>query len=181
MDWLKKLGEYAPDIVGAILSGGATLPATALKILGKELLGSDDASEADIETAVKNATPEQMTALTKVNNNFKVEMLKLQNEEAESARSAEVNEMANARKSYGKHNEQADKIADNVMKFNILYAVLIALAQIAALTFAKDMSDAVIVVIGNVCGWIIKGVLDERKDVTGFYFGSSIGSKAKDK
>lgn len=179
MNWLKKLGEYAPDIVGAILSGGATLPATALRIASKELLGYETDDKKLVEEAVNNATPEQLTAMTRINNTFKIEMLKLKNEESKSQRQAEVDEMANARKSYGKHNEQADKIASGIMKFNIFYTVLIALAQIAALSFIDDMSDTVIVIIGNVCAWIIKGLLDERKDVTGFYFGSSIGSKAK--
>jgi hypothetical protein len=84
----------------------------------------------------------------------------------------------NARVMYGKHNEQADKIAHSVMRFNVIYVILVALAQILAITLT-DLPESAVVVIGNVCGWIIKGLLDERIQVTGFYFGSSIGSKAK--
>lgn len=84
MDWLKKLAGYAPDIVGAIASGGATLPATALRILGKELLDNEYASESEVAQAVKNATPEQLTALTKINNEFKVEMATIEANDRQS-------------------------------------------------------------------------------------------------
>lgn len=170
MEWLKKIAGYAPDIVGAIVSGGATLPATALRIISKELTGVETDNIDLVEKAVNNATPDQLLKLRQANNDFVVKKLEIQ-----------ANEMNSARNMYvSSGSVQADKIADRVMKWNIIYAVVIALAQIFALTYFTDLPDTVIVIIGNVCGWIIKGVLDERKDVTGFYFGSSIGSKAKD-
>jgi len=86
-----------------------------------------------------------------------------------------------ARDMYGKHNEQADRIAERVMKWNVIYSILVASIQVTVLVAFTDLPDIVIGFVGNVTGWIIKGLLDERKDVTGFYFGSSIGSKSKDK
>ena len=80
-DWVKKIAGYAPDIAGAIASGGATLPATALRIISKELLGYETDDPNLVEKAVNNATPEQMLALTRCNNEFKVEMRRLDNEE----------------------------------------------------------------------------------------------------
>lgn len=77
MEWLKKIAGYAPDIVSAIATGGATLPVTAIRILGKELLGDEYASESQVAQAVKNATDGQLVALTKVNNEFKVQMATL--------------------------------------------------------------------------------------------------------
>ncbi|AUR82905.1 TMhelix containing protein [Vibrio phage 1.029.O._10N.261.55.A7] len=170
MEWLKKIAGYAPDIVGAIVSGGATLPATAMRIISKELTGVETDNPDLVEKAVNNASSEDLLKLKQANNDFIVKKLEMQAAEMQSARSAYVSSGGN----------QADKIADRVMKYNIIYAVVIALAQIFALTYFTDLPDTVIVIIGNVCGWIIKGVLDERKDVTGFYFGSSLGSKQKD-
>jgi|GEM_PF-2234136 len=169
MDWLKKLAGYAPDIVGAIVSGGATLPATAIRIASKELLGYETDDQNVLAKAVEAATPDEMLKLNQANNNFVIRKLELQNEE-----------MASARKSYATNHKQADDIAKSVMRFNVIYVVLVALAQIAAITLT-ELPDAAVVVIGNVCGWIIKGLLDERIQVCGFYFGSSIGSKTKDK
>jgi len=84
-DWIKKLAGYAPDIATAIATGGSSIPLTALRILGKELLGSNGASESEVITAIQNASPEQMIELTRVNNEFKVEMLKanLQDKQSE--------------------------------------------------------------------------------------------------
>ncbi|CAL9960538.1 hypothetical protein VPH219E481_0053 [Vibrio phage 219E48-1] len=77
MDWLKKLAGYAPDIVGAIASGGATLPATALRIVSKELLGYETDNADLVSKAVMDASPEQMVEMTKANNQFKAEMARL--------------------------------------------------------------------------------------------------------
>jgi uncharacterized membrane protein (DUF485 family) len=79
MDWAKKLLEYAPDIAGAILSGGTTLPALAIKAF-KDATGEDVTSEADVAEVMKNITPEQKIKLTNANNTFKIEMKRLGNE-----------------------------------------------------------------------------------------------------
>lgn len=84
-----------------------------------------------------------------------------------------------AREMYGKHNAQADKIAESVMKYNAFLAILIGLAQIFALSYFTGLPEIVILAIGNVSGYLIKGFLDERTTVCGFYFGSSLGSKNK--
>lgn len=170
MDWLKKIAGYAPDIVGAVMSGGATLPATALRIISKELTGVETDNIDLVEKAVNNATPSELLKLKQANNDFLIKKMQIQADEMKSARSMYQNTM----------HIQADKIADRVMKWNVIYAVVVALAQIFALSYFTELPDSVIVIIGNVCGWIVKGLLDERKDVTGFYFGSSIGSKQKD-
>lgn len=99
MDWLKKLGEYAPDIVGAILSGGATLPATALRIASKELLGYETDDQKAVEDAVNKASPDQMMAMTKVNNTFKIEIIKLDNQDKANQRA----DTQNARKVHKHH------------------------------------------------------------------------------
>ena len=80
LDWIKKIAGYAPDIAAAIASGGATLPATAMRIVSKELLGYETDDPNLVEKAVKDATPEQLLALTRCNNEFKVEMARLDNE-----------------------------------------------------------------------------------------------------
>jgi hypothetical protein len=73
MTWLKKVSEYAPDIAAAIATGGTSVIAsTALRIAAKELTGDEGASAFSIAHAAENATAEQLTALTKANNDFKI-------------------------------------------------------------------------------------------------------------
>lgn len=75
MDWLKKIAGYAPDIAAAIATGGTSVIAsTALRIAAQEMTGIPGSSIDDVANAVRNATPEQMAALTIANNNFLVQM-----------------------------------------------------------------------------------------------------------
>ena len=87
MDWLKKLVEYAPDIVTAIASGGATLPVMAIKAVSKELLGVETDDIKQVKAAVEAATPEEMIGLTKANNTFKIEMQRLENQDKQAEHS----------------------------------------------------------------------------------------------
>jgi hypothetical protein len=79
MDWTKKLLEYAPDIAAAVFSGGATLPALAIKAI-KDATGEDVTSEKDVKHVIENMTPEQELKLTSANNTFKVDMNRLGND-----------------------------------------------------------------------------------------------------
>ena len=84
-----------------------------------------------------------------------------------------------ARVMHNKHPEQADKIADRVMSQNLPYIFILLIVNVLAVYFLKDQG-AIIATISNVLGMTIKSLFDERICVTGFYFGSSMGSKNKD-
>lgn len=71
--------EYAPDIAGAILSGGATLPALALKAIA-DATGQEVNDETQLAEAIKNASPEIMLKVKQANNSFKIRMAELANE-----------------------------------------------------------------------------------------------------
>jgi heme/copper-type cytochrome/quinol oxidase subunit 4 len=79
MDWIKKLKKYAPDIVTAVLTGGATLPQLALKAVS-DATGNEVNTQDDLQKAVESATPEMMLKITQANNQFKIRMRELDNE-----------------------------------------------------------------------------------------------------
>lgn len=159
----KAVAEYAP-LLGGVIGGPA---GAGIGGLVASALGVKDDPES-IMKAVKS-DPQAAVKLRELELSHKHDLEKMYFKDREGARGM-----------YGKHNEQADRIAESVIKFNVLYVLAVALAQILAITLT-DLPDAAIVVIGNVCGWIIKGLLDERMQVCGFYFGSSLGSKTKGK
>ena len=66
--------NVAPTIATALLGPVAGM---AVKALSSALLGHEGGSEDDITTALANATPEQITALKKIDADFKVQMKKL--------------------------------------------------------------------------------------------------------
>jgi hypothetical protein len=80
-----------------------------------------------------------------------------------------------ARATYKIHPEQADKLAERIMRWNLPYIAFLLIANCVALYFLKNHSE-LLLVIGNVLGMAIKSLFDERKEVTGFYFGGSMQS-----
>jgi len=164
----KTIAEYAP-LLGGVVGGPA---GAGIGSLIASAFGVEDKPDAILK-AIK-ADPEAAIKLKELEVTHKYDLERIKLREAE----AYLDDTQNARGMYGKHNEQADNIAHSIITFNIMYVVAVALAQILAITMT-DLPDAAIVVIGNVCGWIIKGLLDERLQVCGFYFGSSLGSKSK--
>jgi hypothetical protein len=85
----------------------------------------------------------------------------------------------NARDMHNKHPQQADKIAHGIMRFNLPYIFILLVANVIAMVYLKDFS-AILALVSNLLGMTIKSLFDERNCVTGFYFGSSMGSKSKD-
>lgn len=77
--WLDKLKEYAPSIVGAIASGGATLPQLAFKALS-DATGVDIKTEDDAKKAVDAMSPSQLIEMKKADQSFEIAKIKAANE-----------------------------------------------------------------------------------------------------
>lgn len=160
------LSTIAP-IIGQWVSGDdGEKAAVEIANLAKTVTGSNDA-QAAVDAIIADPNLQLEFQKTVEQNKHRLDELYLADRQ-------------DARKMYKKtEHKQADRIAEGVMKWNMVHAILIALAQIIALSYFTALPVAVVVVIGNVSGWIIKGALDERKDVIGFYFGSSVEREVK--
>jgi len=79
MEWLTKLKEYAPDIAMAVISGGATLPALAMKAVA-DATGQEVTNNKQMESAILGASPDVMLSMTQANNSFKIRMKELSTE-----------------------------------------------------------------------------------------------------
>ncbi len=85
---------------------------------------------------------------------------------------------SDAREMYTHHNEQADLIADRITKYNVLYILIMVTINCMVVYFFKE--DAALVgIASNIIGFVIRDLLAQIQAVTGFYFGSSLGSKNK--
>ena len=73
-DWKKVIGTLAPTIATAF---GGPMAGVATRFLAGAVLGDKNASEADLETAILSATPELLAKIKSIDNQFKVEMKKL--------------------------------------------------------------------------------------------------------
>lgn len=87
-------------------------------------------------------------------------------------------DLKSARDMYSSSHEQADKIADNVIKYNLFIVLFMVLVQCIVIMYVDGKVAAVITgIVGTVTGALIQ----ERNTVINFFFGSSKGSKDKDK
>lgn len=94
-----------------------------------------------------------------------------------------ADEMKNARDSYKVHHEQADKVADGIMRKNLPTIFILVLINIIAVMLTKywQMPGEVLAIISNLIGIVVGQLLAERQSIVGFFFGSSLGSKMKNK
>jgi len=85
-----------------------------------------------------------------------------------------------ARDMYKVSPEQAGKVADNIMRYNLVIVFLLVIINILAIRELKD-DTVVLALISNFIGLVLGALLNERQAVVNFFFGSSMGSKNKSK
>lgn len=90
-----------------------------------------------------------------------------------------LDDVSNARAMYTQADHtMADKIADNIMKYNVPFVILLV-AILVGVNFIPSVTAGVVSMISALVGGIIGKMLDERSQVTGFFLGSSRSSKDK--
>ena len=140
MEWLKKLTEYAPDIAGAILSGGATLPALALKAVA-DATGCEVTNETEMGAAISAATPEVMLQVKQANNSFKIRMAELANE----LTATELGDVQHAREQH----------KDSRMPAFIAVALTIAVISFATALMFVTIPEANVRIIDTLFGSVL--------------------------
>lgn len=162
-EWKKLIGAAAPTLAQALTPGGPLVKA-AVQAVGKALLGKDGATEDEVTKALAGgATMDQITALKKVEAEFAAQMKAL---EIDMAR-LEVQDREGARRRQVDLRDWAPAV------LAVVVHVLLAFLLYAMFTRAipeqnKSAADILVGVLGG-------GVAS----VWSYYFGSSIGSKAK--
>lgn len=171
-------------LIPLILNAGPSL----LRMIGKAKGGK---TESVIEKVVEvvevvkgKSKAEQSLALDSVLNELPQDVmsdvqyeLALINEQQESQKML-LEDRQSARDAYKVHNEQADKIAERIMKWNLPYIAFVLIVNVLCVVFITN--SPVLAAVNTVFGMVIKSLFDERQNVSGFYFGSSMGSKQKD-
>lgn len=84
-----------------------------------------------------------------------------------------LDDRKDARKNYINSHKMADRMAERVMRNNLPLAALVFLIQCGATYFLRDHA-ALIGATTSAATLVVKHLLDERKEVTGFYFGGSL-------
>ena len=150
------------------------LAKTAGKVLGMD----GEPNPEDVIAHLEN-NPEAVVKLKELEN----EAIKLENEHLraqvrEQHRHVEHKEDTR-HKTYRVRSDQADKIADQVIKMNLPIIAILTIINIALVYYMQDKAT-LIAIASNIIGVVIGKLLGERQSIINFFFGSSIGSKEKD-
>jgi hypothetical protein len=86
-------------------------------------------------------------------------------------------DLRDARGMYAEQSDNADRIARQIMSWNLPAIVALVGANCAAVYLIENPTIAV--ALGNIIGASITYLWNERSQVVGFFFGSSLGSKSK--
>jgi len=155
------LGQIAPTIATAI---GGPVAGMAVKALAGALGLSPEASADDVQTAMMNATPEQLAAVKKVDADFKVQMKQLDINLEEIA--------AGDRKSARDMMVQTGVQTPAVLSYSVIVAWVFIQYYLFTTVIDPSMRELIARVLGTLDGALML--------VLSFWFGSSSGSHAKD-
>jgi hypothetical protein len=154
------LGQIAPTIATAI---GGPVAGMAVKALAGALGLSQDSSSDDVQTALMNATPEQLAAVKKIDADFKVQMKEL---DIDLERIA-----AGDRDSARNMQMQTNDWIPRAMAIMVTFGFFGILTWLLTKGVPPTGSETLIYMLGAL-GTAWTGIVQ-------FYFGSSAGSKAK--
>jgi hypothetical protein len=155
----KLIENVAPTIATAL---GGPVAGMAVKALSTALLGHGDGSEDDLNAALSTATPDQIAAIKRADNDFKVQMeslkidlVKIAEQDRESARNMQI----------------ANKSILVPSLATIIISAFVAVTIGTLLGYAK---------IDSALAGSLVGYLSAKAElVLSFYFGSSADSESK--
>jgi len=162
---LNLVRTVAPSIASAV---GGPLAGMAVRTISEVLLGKPDGTEAELEEAAAKATPEQLLALKKAEQEFTVRMREL-DIDLERLSTADRN---SARNREVKTKDWMPRVLAFVMVGGFMLTVFLVL-----MGYVEGMKDPL---MATTVGTLIGFVSAKCEQVVAYYFGSSAGSKAKD-
>jgi hypothetical protein len=162
LDWKEVLGTVAPMLGTAI---GGPMGAIAAKAISQTLLGKENATEAEIQAAVMNASPEQLLDLQAVEKQFLKDMKALDVDLHKAA----MKDVGDARSTMVK-TSMIPQIALSVI-FIVGYFWTVNALLIGDIKIEPDHKDMVTILLGVLTAGVA--------NIMQFWFGSSAGSKYK--
>lgn len=158
-NWKDILGVVAPTIASAV---GSPFLGMAVKVLSSTLLGTEEASIEEVQTALEKATPEQLLAVKKADQEFKVTM---------KALDVDLTKI-----------HQADRVSARDLYSNtksIFVPSLSLLTVVGFFVLVWYLVTGEISMDNTLLGIVIGHVASKVEQVYNFHYGSSEGSKKK--
>lgn len=154
-NWKETLAAVAPTLASAL---GGPLAGSVVSVIGNKLLGVEDATESQIAEAIKKASPEQLVALQKINNQYEIDMKSLDVQNTEGARNLAIK------------TSMAPQVTLSTI-YTVGYFGLMAALLSGKVSIPVDIDDMVMTLLGIMTA--------AQAQIMNFWFGSSSGSKEK--
>jgi small-conductance mechanosensitive channel len=175
-DWKKTL----PYIASAVTGGVPALIATAATALTEALGVTVEPTKEGIDAALKGATPEQLLALKKVDNDLKIRFRELDSEDKKADIDLEttyVQDVSNARQ----FNSNTDGILYlgyliNLASYGLILFVLYACFSLMT-GGSLGIDPGTAAMIGGIIGAAVQWIMQNASQANGFFFGSSPSSR----
>lgn len=160
MNWKSIVGTVAPTIATAL---GGPMAGAAVKFLGSQFLGDENATEEKVAEFVKSANPEDLLRLKQADQEFQLQMEKL----GVDVFNIEAEDKKNARK------EHKHSIMPAVLSVGLTFLV----AAIVSLLFYVNVPEGAREVLFMLLGVVVK----EWGGSMQYWFGTTRGSAEKNK
>jgi len=165
MDLLKTFGPLLSSVAPSIATAlGGPLAGMGVKALSKAFFGNENSTEEDLQSALSTASPDQLSQLKKVDNDFKVQMKSLDID----LERISADDRASAR-------NMQKEVKDWIPR---ALAISVTLGFFAILIYMLIYG---LPTTGNEALLLLLGALQTAwGGIIAFYFGSSSGSQKKD-
>jgi hypothetical protein len=175
-DWKKTL-----PFIGALATGGVpALVAAAAGALGDALGTPVDPTAAGIDTAMKNATPEQLAALKQIDADLKTKMRAFDVQEKQISAATEQAYLTDIDSARHAHAQNMGVLRlgyfINVASYACIFGVLYGCFQVLSGT-TLTIDPGIAAMIGGVIGGAVQWLMSNAAQANGFFFGSSPGSR----
>ena len=174
---LDRIGGYLKEnglglLGGALASVASGNPAPLIGTIASSL-GVDSTPEA-VEQELSKNNPDTLLKLRQLELDHKVELERITLE----YQRLENEKYTKAHDTYQRQHDMADRIAEQVIRYNLPVIGLLVIVNVLVLHYFKD-SSTLIAIASNVIGVAMGHLFGERQAIVNFFFGSSLGSKKK--
>jgi hypothetical protein len=173
---VKLVAEFAPDIIGLFSKDKGDKVGKAVGVVNS-LAESITGKSGDEAMEALSSSPE-----------LALEFKKALMADKHVAEEMRLKDVASAREMYTQQSGMADYVGKKIINENLLYIsglviiyVLITIGMPIAFPTQGALVSGVVGTVGPILGGVINQLSKERSDVISFLFGSSLGSKLKDK
>jgi hypothetical protein len=176
MDWKSVL-----PVIGNAISGNipGAIVAAAAAISGSLGLPVQPNPES-IDNALKNATPEQLTALKKIDADLKIRFRELDTEDKKIDAATEVayvDDVKDARK-FNANTHGILYLGYGINLLSYLCILVILYGSFTVITGSKlGVDPGLAAMVGSVVGAVVQWLMSNAAQANGFFFGSSPGSR----